>query len=86
MGLGRCGEGVGLGLRIRIGVIVAEGRAGGKEPVHGPLFRSPEASAPRRPAFSDVDHACLFLFFSENGQIIAIIIPGTKRHLAKDFL
>ena len=36
MGLGRCGEGVGLGLRIRIGEIVAKGRAGRKEPVHGP--------------------------------------------------
>ena len=33
-------------MRIRIGVIVAEGRDGGKEPVHGLPFHSPEASAP----------------------------------------
>ena len=35
MGLGRCGEGVGLGLRIRIGEIVAEGREGRKGPFTG---------------------------------------------------
>ncbi len=42
--LGRCGER--LGLRIGIGEIVAEGWAGRNRPVHGPPFRSPEASAP----------------------------------------
>ena len=41
--LERCRE---IGIRIRIGKMLAELRRGRKSPVHGPWFPSPTASAP----------------------------------------